>query len=355
MTSFRINRVRVLRAIALAASLMSVLALAAPALSQTSTSKTGAPHVSTGGVAHVHGSSGELTGAVNPDGQATTYYFQYGPSTAYGSRTPSVGLASGTASVKVGQTVSALLPGYHYRLVASNSDGQVNGKDKTFTGASKRLKFTFTAVKTRDRVAAYQGTYILNGTLTGLGNGNRPIVLEANPYPYKGTFAPVGPTIATNAAGGFSFHLSQLTQSTKFRVEAIGPRPLYSSTLIVGVTVKVTIHVRSVARSPLVRVYGTVAPAVAGVVIVQVLRPAKETSKREATGPRAATVGATKLKRATATLSRFSAVLSVPGTGHYRVYVRLAKGPLTSGYSPNVLIRVRTLPSKSKAKHKKKP
>jgi hypothetical protein len=353
MRSFRVNRLGVLQMIVLA-SLATTLALASPALSSTATTKSGKPHVSTGGVAHVHETSGQLSGTVNPEGLQSTFYFQYGPTAAYGSQTPTVTLAAGSTSVKVGQTVSGLLPGYHYRLVASNKDGQVDGKDKTFTGAAKRLKFEFAKQKGRDRVTSYRGTYILSGTLTGIGNGNHPVMLQANPYPYKGTFAAVGPITATNAAGAFSFHISQLTQSTKFRLEAVGARPIYSSPLTVSVAVKVTIHVRSVAHASLARVYGTVAPAVAGVVIVEVMRPAKETSKREASGPRAVAVGATKLKRATATLSRFSVVLSLPGTGHYRVYVKLAKGPLVSGNSPNILVRILTPPTKGKGKAKLK-
>jgi hypothetical protein len=353
MRSFRINRVGAWRVIAVA-SMMTALALASPALSKTGSSSTAKPHVSTGAVAHAHGTSGQLTGAVNPEGLATTYYFQYGPSTAYGSQTPTLSLAAGSTSVKVAQTVNGLLPGYHYRLVASNNDGQVDGKDRTFAVAQKRLRFAFAKVKSAARVTGYRGTYVLSGTLTGLGSGNHPIVLQASPYPYKTTFTPVGPTILTNAAGAFSFRIAQLTQSTKFRVEALGARPVNSVPLVVSVAVKVSIHTRSFAHSSLARVYGTVAPAVAGVVIVQVLRPAKELSKREASGPRAVTVGVTKLKHATATLSRFSVVLSIPATAHYRVFVRLVKGPLVSGYSPNILIRRLTPPAKAKPKHKKK-
>src|SRR2546423_15391355 len=48
-----------------------------------------APVVSTGGVPAVTATSATLTGTVNPEGEATTYYFQYGTSTAYGSTTPS--------------------------------------------------------------------------------------------------------------------------------------------------------------------------------------------------------------------------------------------------------------------------
>ncbi|HYM55143.1 MAG TPA: hypothetical protein VES97_07250 [Solirubrobacteraceae bacterium] len=356
MRSLRIDRAAVLRALALTV-LAAALALASPALSKTTTKTPtpGKPHAATGGVDHFHGSTGQLNGSVNPGGLETTYYFQYGPTTAYGSQTPAVAVPAGFNGVKVGQTVNGLLPGYHYRLVANNKDGQSLGKDKTVAGSKKRLRFSFGKVKGPQRLTGYRGTYVLSGTLTGVGGGNHPIVLQADPYPYRGAFTNVGPVTATNAAGGFSFHISQLTQNTKFRVEALGARPLFSQPLVVSVAVNVTIHARVSAHTGLARVYGTVAPAVAGTVIVQVLKPAKEGGKHEATGPKAQTVSATKLKRATATLSRFSIVLKIRGTGHYRVYVRLAKGPLVSGYSQNVLIRVHTAPAKKrKGKGKKK-
>ena len=47
----------------------------------------GAPIVATGGVAHVRGTSAVLNGTVDPHGAATTYYFQYGPTIAYGKQT----------------------------------------------------------------------------------------------------------------------------------------------------------------------------------------------------------------------------------------------------------------------------
>ena len=353
MRSFGIYRTWTLRVLALA-SLATALALASPALSKPGANKAGKPHATTGAVAHFHGTSGQLNGVVNPNGLETTYYFQYGPTTAYGSQSPSATVAAGFTGVKVGQTITGLQPGYHYRLVASNSDGKAEGRDKTIAGAKKGLRFSLAAVKGRTGQTGYRGTYILSGTLTGLGNGNHPIALQSNPYPYKGAFAPVGPAASTNAAGGFSFRIANMTESTKFRVEALGPRPLYSTELTVSVAVRVTVHVRSVSHVGLARVYGTVAPATAGEAIVELLKPAKETGKREATGPRAQTVGAAKLKRATAALSRFSVVLSIRSTGHYRVLVRLAKGPLVSGYSPNILIRTHVTPTKSKGKSKGK-
>src|SRR5690349_5733149 len=54
--------------------------------STTSTTAT-APSATTGTADSVSQSSATLSGTVNPNGQATTYYFAYGTSTSYGTQT----------------------------------------------------------------------------------------------------------------------------------------------------------------------------------------------------------------------------------------------------------------------------
>ncbi len=96
-----------------------------------------APTVETGGASGVGVGSATLSGAINPHGWDTTYLFQYGTSTAYGSSWPTVqvdmGALEGAQPVVV--KVPNLLPGttYHYRLVASNGGGTTYGADGTFT------------------------------------------------------------------------------------------------------------------------------------------------------------------------------------------------------------------------------
>src|SRR5205807_6210008 len=79
-------------------------------------------------------SSATVSGAVNPDGRSTTYYFQYGKTTSYGSTTASRGAGSGTSPVNVSATLSGLNAGtkYHYRLEASSPSGVAYGYDRTF-------------------------------------------------------------------------------------------------------------------------------------------------------------------------------------------------------------------------------
>ncbi len=76
-----------------------------------------------------------LKGSVNPHGLATTYHFEYGPTSAYGSVTPTVSAGSGSAAVPVTAAATALVAGVtcHFRLVASNSDGTSKSSELTFT------------------------------------------------------------------------------------------------------------------------------------------------------------------------------------------------------------------------------
>jgi Fungal fucose-specific lectin len=76
-----------------------------------------------------------LNGTVTPRGQSTTYHFDYGTTTGYGSSTPNGAAGSGYTSVGENATVTGLEPSttYHYRIVASSSAGTTLGGDQVFT------------------------------------------------------------------------------------------------------------------------------------------------------------------------------------------------------------------------------
>jgi streptogramin lyase len=78
--------------------------------------------------------SARLRGKVRPNSQATQYQFEYGPTSAYGSATPSVYAGSSYDLLTVTAAVDGLSPGtqYHFRLVASNDAGTTLGPDRTF-------------------------------------------------------------------------------------------------------------------------------------------------------------------------------------------------------------------------------
>jgi hypothetical protein len=95
------------------------------------------PGVTTNAATRVTASGATLNGSVNPDGQGTTYRFDYGTTTRYRFSAPlPTGYAGAGASV-VNESVSLtrLRPGttYHYRIVATNATGTAYGADQTFT------------------------------------------------------------------------------------------------------------------------------------------------------------------------------------------------------------------------------
>jgi hypothetical protein len=100
------------------------------------------PHVLTGEASRVSGTSAKVEGRLNPLGQRTQFYFEYGPDESYGQTTnPDYGgqrtepfFAPIITPRTVFATLTGLKPGtvYHYRLVAVNSTGTAYGADKTF-------------------------------------------------------------------------------------------------------------------------------------------------------------------------------------------------------------------------------
>ncbi len=246
------------RAAALTGALLAsvALALALPLSSPaTKTPKSKAPHASTGSARHVSGSSAELTGNVNPRGQETSYYFQYGPTIAYGIQTPTTAAGGGTGGVKVSQVVSGLQVGatYHYRLVAVNAAAETtDGRDRTLTtrtaghghgSTPKPLALKFVVPKERT-VEPYGSPFSLAGTLSGPGGAGQQVVLQASPFPYEGDFSDLGSPGTTSARGAFSLRVPSVSQSTKLRVSTLGSPTVYSRVVTVQVSVLVTLRAR---------------------------------------------------------------------------------------------------------------
>jgi hypothetical protein len=99
-------------------------------------SATGAPTVTGESALAVGQTSATVSALVNPNGAATRYHVEWGPTTSYGSRGPA--LPSGAPLTGQGnQAVAGQLTGlspattYHWRIVAANADGTAFGADET--------------------------------------------------------------------------------------------------------------------------------------------------------------------------------------------------------------------------------
>jgi hypothetical protein len=104
----------------------------------TTISPPGAPTANTGEATAVTETGAKLNGIVNPNGQATTYFFNYGPSNSYGHQTAVQPAGQDSAAHSVSAVLAGLSPGtvYHFELVAHNASGDAPGLDRTFSTAS---------------------------------------------------------------------------------------------------------------------------------------------------------------------------------------------------------------------------
>jgi streptogramin lyase len=92
------------------------------------------PVAATGAASSVSLNAAGVNGTVRSRGADTHYYFEYGPTLAYGQTTSSQDNGSGDNVQSVGAQIAGLAPGvaYHYRLVAANANGTSYGQDETF-------------------------------------------------------------------------------------------------------------------------------------------------------------------------------------------------------------------------------
>jgi uncharacterized delta-60 repeat protein len=93
------------------------------------------PAASTGGVDQITANSARISGTVNPNGTASTWWIEYGTTAAYGSQTPAQPLASSLDDIDVQQALTGLAAGtvYHARIVVSSTQGTDPGDDVAFT------------------------------------------------------------------------------------------------------------------------------------------------------------------------------------------------------------------------------
>jgi Ca2+-binding RTX toxin-like protein len=99
----------------------------------------GGPVVRTIEASGITTTAATLNGGVNPDGRAVNYRFRYGPTSAYGTTTPSAPLPASHTESLVSAAISGLTPGatYHFQLVVTDGLGnETLGNDQSFTTAA---------------------------------------------------------------------------------------------------------------------------------------------------------------------------------------------------------------------------
>lgn len=156
-----------------------------------------APAAQTSGATDLTTTSAKLNGTTDSNVlHPTTFFFEYGTTTAYGARTGDAGAPAPVGPQSVSADIAGLAPGttYHARLVARNAVGTTHGPDQTFTTPAlpapvspARLaprSLTVKAKPRHDREAPFR--YVFSGRLVGPAgtaatqacNGNVTIVVK---------------------------------------------------------------------------------------------------------------------------------------------------------------------------------
>ena len=178
-----------------------------------------APTAITGPVSAVGPSSATVSGTVNPGGQATSWYVEYGTGTSYGSQSASSSAGSGSANVAVSRGLSGLSSGttYHYRVVATNGAGTSRGADGIFTTSAAPAAVTGAATAVTPTSATINGTVDPNGRATtwyfeygtSTSYGTKTPVKDAG----AGGSSVVVSAALTNLARGRTYHFRLVASS----------------------------------------------------------------------------------------------------------------------------------------------
>jgi hypothetical protein len=175
------------------------------------------PVASTDAATGVTETSATLHGTVNPDSLATTYHFEYGTTTAYGSSTVSQSAGSGSSAQAESAGISGLKPGttYHFRIVATNAVGTSVGVDQTFTTPKGGPVVT---------TGPAQGVGAKSATLTGSVTPGG----SSTTYQFQyGTSKKYGKSTTTHSAGSGTSKVN-----VRFRVTGLRPGAIYHYRLV---------------------------------------------------------------------------------------------------------------------------
>jgi plastocyanin len=182
-----------------------------------------APTVSTEPATNVGETGATLNGKVNPHGQATTYWFEWGLSESYEHESPtheSLGFSDSLSHSK-SEPLTGLTPAttYHYTIVANNATGTTEGIDHTFRTPGLPTATTEPA--------------------TGIGGAEATLVGKVNPnaQPNAKYFFKWGETEAYG-------------HTTPEESAGTGTTPVSKSKLVTGLSPNTTYHFRIVVKYP---------------------------------------------------------------------------------------------------------
>lgn len=329
--AIRLLRARARLLVALSVA-VGALGLASSALSASSVPAPSRPSVNGVYTSNLTLTSAQLNAYINPRAEPTTYYFQYGLTTAYGSFTPTATAGSGSSEEKVSQAVAGLAPGttYHYRILATNLAGSSIGPDHLFT--TTKVPLAFQVATGLPNPVPYGEPFTVQGMLAGTDNAGRTVALQTNPFPYLAGFTIVGNPVLTSSTGSFIFPPVDLLENTEIRVTTTAAPLVTSPAVLERIAVRVTLHASRVHRrtpGQFFRLYGTVTPAEIGASVgFQLSRPHAPSINQ----------GGTIVKQGTSAVSRYSTIVRIRHRGTYQALVLVHDGSHVSAYSARIAI-----------------
>ena len=206
--------------------------------------------------------SASLRSRIDPNRGATSYHFEYGLSSSYGSRTPERSVGAGDAAVPVAETIAGLRPyrRYHFRVVASNEAGRRTSRNRTFT--TVRLPTAVSLSLAAPRTLWGEGIEVF-GRVSGEGVNGIRVALERQDFPYLGPFSSSGApaSIRANRDGTFRFYVPSLFSATRLRAITRTAVVAASEPVTANVAVRVGATARRAGRRK-VRIRGSIVPAV---------------------------------------------------------------------------------------------
>jgi hypothetical protein len=276
--------------------------------------------------------SATLRGTVNPRTLAANFFFQYGPTAAYGAQTAVTPAGAGASAVTVTAAAGALVPAttYHFRLVATNASGTVVTPDRTFRTPAQVLRVVLTATP---NPVAFGGPTTLVGAVTGTGNAGRPVQIQQRVFPFAGGFANVGNALVTDPRGRFAMAILSLPLTTQYRALVTDRRGVVSPALPVGARAIVGTRVTTtrVRRGGRVHFSGTVRPS----------EPGRGIAIQKRRDGRWITVSGTVARPGGAGFAIYGKTIRVRRGGLYRVFLATGSGATVPNVGRTIRIRTR--------------
>jgi hypothetical protein len=220
------------------------------------------PSLSSTAAREIGPTSASLRSRIDPNRGATTYHFEYGLSSSYGSRTPERAIGSGDSPVAVADTIEGLEPyrRYHFRVVARNEAGQRASRNRTFTTSRQPTAVSLSLAA--PRTVWGEGIEVF-GRVTGRGVNGIQVALERQDFPFAGPFSSIGAPapVRANRDGTFRFFVPSLFSATRLRALTRTAVSAVSPVVTANVAVRVGATVRRASRRAS-RIRGSIVPAV---------------------------------------------------------------------------------------------